>query len=471
MKKTARKPPMLVARFKQHAQTAGRVVRSLRRRLPPSVKHVLYRATHWTLHSTLGVAIAIVLIFVAAHLWLPTLAERKGEIESYISAALGNPVTLGTLDTYWDGLNPGVRVTGLRVQSVATGQQAIRLKELRLSLAWWPLLTGRLEINSLVLVEPNLTVERQASGRLRISGIETAAAAADTDFSKLLLSQKRLVIENGELLWLDRRAGAVDDAREGGGTSPRKGEVDRVGNERSRPRRELAVEERLSVKRVYLDLRNNGNRHRLEFRADFPHNLCADCRVSADIQGNPFHESSWRGEIGVQARALSTLGLPRILRAPLPPGLTGRFDLQLTSQWRDARLEVVEGQLAVADLSLPLPDEARPLAVQALDARLKWKGNAEVWRLDLSRLRLGLTRPAWLAGRLRLDVQPGRVRFDVERVDVADLAVFTATLPRERCAARLAACRATRWQSHPVASRTFRTAHGTHRLQRGWRAA
>ena len=127
MHKPVRKSQSHVTRFKHYAQTARSAVRSLRQRLPPPVKRALRRATHWTLHSTLGVLISIVLIFVAAHLWLPTLAERKGEIESYISAELGNPVILGTLDTYWDGLNPGVRVQGLRVQSTSTGQQTARL--------------------------------------------------------------------------------------------------------------------------------------------------------------------------------------------------------------------------------------------------------------------------------------------------------------------------------------------------------
>jgi uncharacterized protein (TIGR02099 family) len=401
MQKPVRKSTSRLTRLRLAAQTARTAVRSFRQSLPQPVRRILRRVTHWTLHSTLGVLISIVLIFVAAHLWLPTLAERKGEIETYISLALGNPVKLSALDTYWDGLNPGVRVQGLRVQSAATGQQAIRLREMRLSLGWWPLLTGRIEISSLVLVEPSLTVERQADGRLRISGLEatTTPAASDTDFSQLLLSQKEMIIENGELLWLDRLAGA--DA------------------------------ESLSVRHVHLGLRNDGDRHRLEFRADFPQDLCADCRVSADIHGNPFRETSWRGEIGVQARALSVRGLPRVLREPLPPSLAGRFDLRLTSQWRDARPETVEGRVAVSALSLPLPGETQPMTVQALDAKLKWNGSAEAWRLDLASLRLGLTRAAWPAGRLRLDVQPDRVRFEVEHMDVADLAAFTATLPRE----------------------------------------
>ena len=400
MHKPVRKSPSRLSRVRHYAQTARAAVRSLRQRLPQPVKRALRRATHWTLHSTLGVVIAIALIFLAAHLWLPTLSERKGEIESHISAALGNPSTLDTLDTYWDGLNPGVRVQGLRVHFAATGAQAMQLKELRLSLAWWPLLTGRIEINSLVLVEPSLAVERQPDGRLRVSGFETAAATpADTDISRLLLSQKEMIIENGTLLWLDRHATGGD--------------------------------ERFPVRGVYLDLRNDGERHRLQFRADFPKDLCAGCRLNADIRGNPFRETSWRGEIGVRARALSISGLPRILRALLPPGLAGRFDLDLVSQWRDARPETVEGQVAVSGLSLPWPGGTHPLAVKTLNTRLIWKGSSERWHLDLANLSLGLTRPAWLAGRLRLDVRPDRLRVAVEHVDVADLAVFTAALPRE----------------------------------------
>lgn len=433
MSKSADKPKTHLARIRRGVQAAGTALRTLRQRMPARLKRVLRRTTHWTLHSILGVLISVVLIFVAAHLWLPTLSERKGEIESYISSALGNPVTLGALDTYWDGLNPGVRVLGLGVRATATGQQTIRLKEMRLSLSWLALLTGRIEINSLVLVEPSLMIERQLDGRFRIGGIDVADAGGttNTDLSALLRSQKEMIIENGELTWLDRLA-AADNSRVAGSTPPKTAPVNRAGSQPLRTAREAAAEtERFSVRGVYLDLRNNGNRHRLDVRADFPPDLCADCRISADLRGNPLLDHPWRGEIGVQARALNLQGLPRRLREALPAGLAGRFDLRLTSQWRDNRPAAVEGRVAVSGLSLPLPEEARPLAIRSLAANLKWKGDTETWRLDLGSLRLGLTQPAWPAGRLLLDVRPGRVRLEVEHVDVADLAVFTAALPRE----------------------------------------
>ena len=425
MRKPVNKLKARTAQMILGAQTARAALRALHQRLPASLQRAIRRTTHWTLHSMLGVVISVVLIFVAAHLWLPTLAERKGEIESYLSSTAGNPVTLGTLDTFWSGLNPGVRVQDFRMNSTSTGQAAIHLKEVRLSLAWGPLFIGRIVINSLVLVEPNLAVERRADGSLRVSGIETAAvpAAGDTDFLRLLLGSNELVIESGNLLWVDRRAGAQDEPREGRGS----------------PRREPAVDERLTVKGVALRLRNNGNRHRLDFRADFPHDLCVECRLRADLRGDPAEISSWRGEIGVTTRALSVRGLPRVVREWLPAGLDGRFDLKLESRWRNARPEKIEGRAAVAGLVLPLglgsgqglPGKTRPLTVQALNTTLNWRGDAESWSLELTRLRLGLTRAPWPAGRLRLEVRPERVRFEAEHVDVADLTAFVATLPRE----------------------------------------
>ncbi len=94
MHKPARKSKSLVAWIRHHVQTARTAVLSLHQRMPQPVKRALRRTTHWTLHSTLGVVISVVLIFVAAHLWLPTLADRKEEIETYISVTLGQPVTL-----------------------------------------------------------------------------------------------------------------------------------------------------------------------------------------------------------------------------------------------------------------------------------------------------------------------------------------------------------------------------------------
>lgn len=411
MPKPPRKRDSLVhglRRLKSAVRHGRSVIRHWRQRLPAPVKRLLRGTTRVTLHSVLGVLIAVVLIFVLARLWLPTLTERKSELESYLTSTAGSPVRFDTLTTYWDGLNPGVDVRGFRIGPAAPGQPAVRLKEVRLSLAWLALLTGRIEINSLTLVEPNLVVERGADGMLRLGGLEAAGQPEPPEqqgAAAWLLRQREMIIENGELVWIDRLPAA-------GSASP--GEPERV-----------------VVKQVHITLRNDGNRHRLDMRAAFPRQFCTNCRVSADITGRPLESADWDGEITVQAQDLALAGLPRILRAQLPATLQGRFNLRLASRWQDARPVRVEGRITANALTLPLPGETAPISIPAVDTALVWQGTADDWHLDLRRLRLALTGPAWTAGHLQLTRHGDAGTLDVDHVDVADLGEFIARLPHD----------------------------------------
>jgi len=188
--------------------------------------------------------------------------------------------------------------------------------------------------------------------------------------------------------------------------------------------------ERVVVKQVQITLRNDGNRHRLEMRADFPRQLCADCRVSADITGQPFESPNWSGEIALQARDLALAELPRILRRQLPPALQGRLNLRIVSRWQYGRPVRVEGRGAVNALTLPLPGEQAPLAIPSVDTALVWQGKAGDWRLDLQRLQLALTGPVWNAGRVQLAQRGDDTTLSVDHVDVADVGTFVARLQR-----------------------------------------
>lgn len=390
---------VLLNRLRQALKQARQLVRDLR--LPVPVKRWLRRTTLWSANTAVVIALVFATLVVIAHLWLPTLTERKAEIEQYLGRAIGNPVDFDTLDTFWDGLNPGVRLQGFRVRAAASGETAVQLKGVRLALAWWPLLTGRIEIRSLLLTEPNLTLERRADGRLHVVGLGLVQASGDAPekFSAWLFRQRELAIANGELLWIDRK----DPVRE----------------------------ERLSVRRVYIVLYNDGDRHRLDFRAEFPKELCGDCRLSADVTGLPVFEPDWRGRIDLTARSLAVNGLPRALRAQLPAGLDGELNLRVESHWRRGRPTAVEGSGEAKQLVLPLPAGQPPLRLRSLASAFRWQGEAETGRLDLDRLRLGLTRAPWTAGRVRLDYRPERWRMTVDHLDAGDLAAYANAAPRD----------------------------------------
>jgi uncharacterized protein (TIGR02099 family) len=339
----------------------------------------------------------------AARLALPSIVERHAELEAYLSRQIGYPVRIERLSTYWDGWHPGLRLGGVALYASdrVDSPPALRLDELRLSVAILPLLWGELEIHSLVLSAPRLGLVRRADGRWQIRGfapLPLAAASAPDGVERFwhwLFRQGRLAVEDGELEWYDERE----------------------------------PQAALRLTNVNLTLRNRGTRHRFGFTAHFPPALCTSCQLAADIQGNPLLGEAWEGQVYLKAQGVDVGALPRVLREWLPAGFAGRFDLELWSDWTDARPQQVYGEAQVAALRLRLPAVAgeRELKVHAAQAELQWRragGGGEGWRLDLRRLRLGLSGPVWQAGSLRLVYGPQALTLRARYLDLDDISHF-----------------------------------------------
>jgi uncharacterized protein (TIGR02099 family) len=367
----------------------------LRLRLPPRLQRELPRLrrlapplARWAWYASAALLVLLALTFTLARLWLPGVAERKADIETYLSRTSGHPIRLAQVAAYWDGLYPGLRLHGLEVYAADRPRPAIRLSELRLSVALLPLIWGEVRIKNLVLVRPRLALERLPDARYRIGGFDPVAPdeqAGDEGFVGWLFRQGGLVIEDGELQWFDHRD----------------------------------PQTALHLTHVNLDLRNDGSRHRLGLRATFPSDLCRACSLAADIRGDPFASHEWGGEIYLQAQ-----GLPRLVREQLPDSLRGRFSLELWSDWRAGRARTVEGTVGVTELSLPLP---APLSVREVRAGVRWSGRADGWRLDLSDLALGLRGPAWSAGDARIRHTPGETRIELGQLDLKDVTSLAQT--------------------------------------------
>lgn len=340
----------------------------------------------------------LALVFSVARLWLlPALAEKNLEIVAYLNEQSGYPVTIDRLESYWDGFNPGLRAYDFAVAADDRGRSVARLKELRLSLAWLPLLIGRIEINTLVLVEPRLVFERLADGNFRIGGfdpLEIESPAEQSGFMQWLFAQRELVIENGELLWLDHKRDAA----------------------------------RLTLTQVNLSLRNSADHHQLGVQALFPASLCESCSFIADVNGNPLTDVDWAGKIFVEAVGLNIDQLPPIIREILPDEFRGRFSLRLWSEWKNSLLRLAKGDVGVADLRLPVPGLHRPLAVRQAQTNMAWRGGDETWSLDLNKLQLALTGAPWSAGRLRIEQRFEDTVIRIKHIDVGDVSRFVAGL-------------------------------------------
>jgi len=368
----------------------------LRQRLPSPVKRIIRRIGRITAGSMAWIGVGIVVLFVIAHFWLPTLANKKSEIEQYLSQAIGNPVQLGDLDTYWDGLNPGIRILDLNVLTVG-GEPALQLRAAELSLSWQALLFGNVEINNLTLIGPQLTIERLFDGKLRITGLSMQSSSSETlpDFSNWLLRQRRMTIVDGVVTWADRAAPAGRD-----------------------------MVETLVISSVRASIQNTGKRHEFNLIATFPDSVCTQCQLNGFIEGNPLTDNSWSGELRVQGQISGLQNLPGVARQRLPEGIRGAVGGLLTSSWRNGQLEALRGNLRMRDLSLPASNSLPSVTLRQMETGLQWTTDNDRGRLRLTGLRLAQAGSVWQVGTLELDLRKDGGRLTAEHVNIAEVAAF-----------------------------------------------
>ena len=375
----------------------------MRKKLRPSLQHLKRSARHvgrWMWYLSAGLLAAIAIVFTVARVGLPALVAKKTEIENFLTDKTTYPVRIADLEAYWDGLRPGLQIKGLEIFSSADLTRAMRLEEIRVSLAVLPLVWGELQINSLVVVKPSLALERLADGRFRITGLQPVQIPIKRGDGKLLqwlLSQRRLAIEDGELQWFDQ-----------------------MGERRG-----------AYLSRINLDLRNKGDRHKLAVTVQLPLEVCAECSLVADITGNPTTNKAWQGRVFVRAVGAALDGLPIVIREMLPSQLAGKFDVQLWTDWQNGKLKSAKGGIKVADLKLPLKSINAPLAIKSASAELTWSRKGKESRLDLEDLLLGLHGPVWSAGHLRITKDSDGSALQIDHINIDDITAFLAAIDRE----------------------------------------
>src|SRR5256885_3176249 len=94
----------------------SRIPAHYRARLRRAVRH----AAHVLWYGAAVVGAVLAIGFAAARVFLPTLAEKKAEIESFLSQQSGYTVRIETLSSYWDGVHPGLQMQGIGVYAPNT---------------------------------------------------------------------------------------------------------------------------------------------------------------------------------------------------------------------------------------------------------------------------------------------------------------------------------------------------------------
>ena len=339
---------------------------------------VFYHTRKWTWFVSLAVTIFLFVVGGIAQYWLPKLIADKSQVEQYLSKVTKQTISIGRLQTAWDGIHPGIRAIDITIRDPRVPAHELNLKEVHASLSYLSFLKAKPILNRLIVVEPELEVIRNFDGQIRVSGIRTVKktfrepAPEDQESPaavEWLLAQGRVEIQNGHFLWRDR-------THEGFGV--------------------------LDLKKVNLSLANNGDRHQLDFSAQFPEDICKTCNFSLDIEGNPLLSSNWGGFVNVNAIGLNLRNRLTLLYKKFPAELAGKVDLVLRTQWAQGVPRIAYGRVTANDLNVPLGKFGKPLSIDNLVSSVRWRGRQNNWKLEADLPFVRIDNQPWLPGQLNI---------------------------------------------------------------------
>lgn len=225
----------------------------------------LFRLFTWVL---IAVAAVFSVLLLSLRYWLlPNIEQYRENLASAISHASGQYVTLGEISADWNGFRPHMMLRDVRVHD-NEGDITLLLDRLEGTLSWRSILHGELLFREIAIDQPDLVVRRDTAGVLHVAGfaLKQEFTGSEDDFFGWLLNQRRVLINNANILWQDEQ--------------------------RAAPELKLLVN---------LRLENRGRRHRFGISAVPPVRLAAHLDMRGDFKGESLaNPGLWRGRLFVQ---------------------------------------------------------------------------------------------------------------------------------------------------------------------------
>lgn len=310
---------------------------------PPTARRIRFlRPLVWFTHT--GIKLFVAAYFLLAlgvvgvrYLVLPKVSEYREEVAAAVSRAIGARVTIESLEASWSGLHPILAVEQLRIHD-AEGRVALALPTVRAQVSWRSVALWDLRFHSLVFEGPSLAIRRTVDGRLRVAGVEVSeqGGGGDQSLGDWVLRQGEIVIERGQIQWIDEKRGAPP----------------------------------LALSDVGFRLVNRfGSVHRVALRAVPPATLASPFEVRADLRGSSLETlAQWDGRAWANLEYVDLAAWRQWIDYPVE--ITGgRGALRLWLDFEDLKVIDATADLALSDVVARIDPRAPPLALRELAGR------------------------------------------------------------------------------------------------------
>ncbi len=157
----------------------------------------------------LAIAAGVLVLLVLALPFVVSLDSMRARAVAAAESALHRKVELGTMRLQiFSGLGAGVEKVVVHNKEGWESPALLSAEKISIKVAFWPLLSRRIEVRKVVLDGVALTVERSPSGALNVddflsAGSRDSAPASQTAAAALLVS--RIEIDRGRALFVDRK--------------------------------------------------------------------------------------------------------------------------------------------------------------------------------------------------------------------------------------------------------------------------
>jgi len=302
-----------------------------------------------------GSLLALVLVgsvILGLRYWiLPNADSYRGNLESALTRATGQRVTIGDIQADWQGLRPQVSLGAVTVYD-RNGKPALQLDRVDSALSWLSLLFFEPRFYSLEINSPNLAVRRAADGTISVAGIDLASTEGGGGLSDWVLRQREIVVKQAVITWVDEKMAAPE----------------------------------LRLTNVTLRLQNDLHRHRFGLRATAPEHLAGPLDVRGDLAGRSvqrLHE--WEGQFFVQLDYTDLAAWKQWLTLPIEIE-QGSGALRM---WVDVGAQRVTGVVAdvrLARLKTRLADDLEMLELGELSGRVGWRSFTQGYEVSTRQL-------------------------------------------------------------------------------------
>jgi uncharacterized protein (TIGR02099 family) len=305
--------------------------------------HLLWRSLGWLTRLLIVIFASAMLfmsgvILVSRYLLLPDIEAYHSTIVASMAGAIGSDLTIGKIEGDWRGLRPHLKFSDVHLLD-SHGQSALVLPLVDGSVSWMSIFTGELRLASLEISKPELLIRRDERGQVSIGSLELHTQGGGNDLAAWLLHQRRMVIRDGLIVWLDEMRGAPA----------------------------------LVLNQVNLRMENFFSRHRFAATARPPPDLATPLDVRGDFHGDSVDDfTQWDGTVYGQFDYTDALAWVPWLDLPEKFG-KGRGAVRCWLSTSKGALSGLVADVDLRDVSSRLADDVPEINLGELSGRVVWQ--------------------------------------------------------------------------------------------------